>query len=1073
MPPPRLTLYEETALRGGLDPALTDFSLPRPAAPRTEPTIPPLSPEEESSLLARIGGAATSGLAWLGGSLGKAFGGRAIRGLLGGNLRELASVIPFSDTLGITDPSQEVRGAELLGNKEADLLSPEGIGGLGLDILLDPGTYLTFGGSALTPLGKAARQAGVLPKTLLGRTQGLAAGAPELGALASATGRSPAELAGQALGGVAGLRIPFTEPTAVLGTGPVGQKLAGLIDTGLDKLKYSAPVRYLSSLFDPTVGGATTAIGQRAGRAASEAFTAGQAAARTKQLEVLRILQEHDALGSGQLLRQAVEQPGSLYGPFAPGVEQGVTEAAAAVRGHLDEMLRLERSLGIPTKALLDETVNYFPRYRTVLEQDTRGFSSGARQGLPTGHPSLVGREEILRDFPGGTAGVNLLAADPELKALVGTPTLTPGAAAPKPLVAAQKIRERYLGMSAADEAEMFGLANRLSSSTNPLTEAEKAAYDALKSKWDQANRLTDWVRGLDPQYAEKGLEYFGNNPATDFLTRALHHERAVSGAGAIHEMLAATAEPAGAAAAGAVPLRQALTEAGFAEGGSVTQGAVQALQQRLSARGVTAGLDDLYVPAQVAKDASRYVKAVTTPEGLEPFLKVYDQVTNLTKTMQTTLWPAFHTRNFVTGLWMNWVTGSGDPRYPFSPMAYLKPLQEAVALRSGVTALEGANGIKGLTHLSAEDATRALQDEIYVHNVTGHKVFADVTGQGQHVAQQAAPRLPGQAQPTFGELLSGAIPRSGREWNPLNVAGVGANVDLFAPAAAGRRIGEASDDLNRVAAYLAKRRQGLEPAVAAAEVKATHFDYSALTPFERSTMRRVVPFYNWLSNNVPFAVSQLAAEPGGRYAMALRAAGEARGAEPGFLPPYLGEGVALPIGGPAEDGTRRFLSHTGLPFEDLAQEVNVRGYLGALNPLIKAPLELATNRQFFSGRDLTDLYTMTGNTVGDQLLMNSPLGRFVTAGRTLADERKDLLAKAVNLGTGVHVTDVDMGKARDIAVRELIDEATRGDRNVGRFERLYVRPENLANLSPQELLLLRLNATREAAHRQAALAGR
>ncbi len=38
------------------------------------------------------------------GGIEEKFGGRAIRGLLGGKPRELLSVVPFSDTLGITEP---------------------------------------------------------------------------------------------------------------------------------------------------------------------------------------------------------------------------------------------------------------------------------------------------------------------------------------------------------------------------------------------------------------------------------------------------------------------------------------------------------------------------------------------------------------------------------------------------------------------------------------------------------------------------------------------------------------------------------------------------------------------------------------------------------------------------------------------------------------------------------------------------------------------------------------------------------------------------------------------------------
>ena len=192
----------------------------RPSAKR-EPSLPPLSLEEEEGLLSKIGHGALSGLGWAGSSLDKAFGGRAIRGLLGGRPEELLSAIPLSDTLGITNPADAVSGAELLGKKDADFLSAEGIGGMGLEMLLDPGTYLTFGAkSAATPLGKIAAKAGLRPATAQA-VKGFSVGMPELETLArAATGfkqqgplplKALQEFAGKPLGGHVGLGIPFTD----------------------------------------------------------------------------------------------------------------------------------------------------------------------------------------------------------------------------------------------------------------------------------------------------------------------------------------------------------------------------------------------------------------------------------------------------------------------------------------------------------------------------------------------------------------------------------------------------------------------------------------------------------------------------------------------------------------------------------------------------------------------------------------------------------------------------------------------------------------------------------------------
>ena len=216
---------------------------------------------------------------------------------------------------------------------------------------------------------------------------------------------------------------------------------------------------------------------------------------------------------------------------------------------------------------------------------------------------------------------------------------------------------------------------------------------------------------------------------------------------------------------------------------------------------------------------------------------------------------------------------------------------------------------------------------------------------------------------------------------------------------------------------------------------------------------------------------------------MTTRAAGSLRqqGGEQ-FLPDYLGSGLALPMGGEDATGTKRFLTRLDLPPEQAFEAIKggpngaqntLMGLLGQTNPLIKAPLEWATGRQFFTGRDLEDLYSMTGNTAGDQLLMNSPLSRLLTTARTVADPRKweNPAALPLNLFTGAKVSDVDMPKQKSIAEREYVQAMLRGIPEVSKFETLSVRPENLGALTPEEFMLLRLNKTLEGRAQQAAKA--
>src|SRR6266852_7894835 len=139
------------------------------------PAFPAYSPEEEQSLLGKWGGVAASGLGYVGSTLDKAFGGRAIRGLLGGKPEELASLIPFSDTLGITDPANAVKGRDLL--EQAGMIEPSrpgfqwgDIAGMGAELALDPATLLLGPGKALTKAGLGAAKLGRVPLKPLATT---------------------------------------------------------------------------------------------------------------------------------------------------------------------------------------------------------------------------------------------------------------------------------------------------------------------------------------------------------------------------------------------------------------------------------------------------------------------------------------------------------------------------------------------------------------------------------------------------------------------------------------------------------------------------------------------------------------------------------------------------------------------------------------------------------------------------------------------------------------------------------------------------------------------------------------
>ena len=230
----------------------------------------------------------------------------------------------------------------------------------------------------------------------------------------------------------------------------------------------------------------------------------------------------------------------------------------------------------------------------------------------------------------------------------------------------------------------------------------------------------------------------------------------------------------------------------------------------------------------------------------------------------------------------------------------------------------------------------------------------------------------------------------------------------------------------------------------------------------------------------IPAMVKNLFEHPGGVQRNIIRASNTGR-REAGFVPEHLGTGTYIPLG-QRKDGMQAAITQFDIPTEQL-NLIDPRGVkktglrmLGMFNPFVKAPLEAFTGKQFFQDRELTDLegrIGRLGTTAGllkhpkqvpgwiEHAAANTPpLSGYLTRAGTWTDPRKSVGSKILNTLTGIKVSTTDMEKAKEIQVRNLIEAQLRGRPGVSVYENLYVSPEELALLSPQDRLLMQLSET-------------
>lgn len=1097
---------------GPLDDFYARLGMPNYSAPGAQSIMPgaspitPFPPAQEQSTFQALGQKVLPGVVWAGQALDKTMGARGVRGLLSGNPRELASILPFSDTLGITDPSQAVHGTELL--RRAGLVHGEDddwqnvLAGIGTEIALNPATYLTLGGSALTEAGQLASKLGMLKRmTMLGRMQGLTAAdiTPEIAATAGRLGINTANMIGRPLGGLAGLGIPFQAPSAIVGTGPTAQAIAGKLGQAADYLKYSMPGRSVSSLFDPTVEGTTSGAIQRLMRGSRAAeLESGVPAVREP---IAQIMQDLAPSRSGlpynpHLLRDLVE---NTHGAPLLAPPQYQT-AAEQIRALLATDLASGQAAGRPVTAFSSlYGTEYGPRSMAELER----VGSGSNRILSGATGNQIGRE-LYTDVPGGTKAIQGMYADPTIAGAQATLTGNPARAA---------IMNQHIGgdLHLMSQLDIMKQVNpHLFLPGSPL-EVELVKQHDL---WEKAGVWAGKLAGAEPErVGAQGIGLYNADPLGDLLKSRVANTTANANVGVARNVLS---DPAIYAQTGGdvVPLRSAIAASGL-EPNQAEADIMHALMQK-NVPIPTGGAANMMVPAEIYKDLVRLNSAGTVADSIGTPLRAIDSLTSLWKRF-TLMAPAYFGKKFGSGIFRSLAAGSGPGDLAFATDAantlhgggVVEGLVERIPQFKNAQIPVSVTNAGGTTTtiyrgMTDAEASAAIGRSAFAHEAAGRSQggLAELAGTSNAPAA-ILPQIPGEvAEPGMGDILknlfrgrtdaSGAsIDSLGVRMNPLNLRGVGGvgplglrNVDQFAPAVAARQAGELTDDLTRLPQFIERLMKGYSEGAAADATKASQFVGTHLAPFEQSVMRRVMPFYSYLRHKVPFLLDNLATTPGGLQAMALRGASDATELSRESVPPSLGGGMAIPLGQLDDQGKQAYLTRLGLPFDEAASflgtgpnamEHTGSKLLGQLNPLLKAPVELATG-QHFGQEGLSDQHGSPQGSLLEQLLMNSPAARAMTSGQTVLkaiEGQKSPAAAAINLLTGGKVSEVDAAKERMATERDLIEQLLHGDPNVRKFTNYYVTPEQMATLTPTEIAALRLQKSMEARAQAAARAKR
>lgn len=1067
---------------------------------------------------------------------------REIGALTGGTLSRVGDALALPDDLfrGLISgrPGERVTGRELL--RGAGLIGPKDtwssfVAGLGADILTGPTSYISGATKALTPAGIAAKKAGVLDTAATAATRKAIANGLDDAALPTvarrnrtaleATGRNlstfdPATVARPLYGsrtasrvsslddliqyaddpaaterslrsvmgdaeferlraepGLSksfGIGLPFTDPKIVgdfLGKG-FGDKYADALDTLGAAVRWSPVGRTAHAMFNNKVGGALDAEQQITNIADFKARERlGGIATGAHTYHLARVASQHPEVFQGD---EANRRLGRYIEGTADAADRAYVDSRPALKEYADswinnrqDYIRESKRAGLAANELRDAYgIEYLPRKaEAILEMaGKRNRKLGTALSHMTG--DMMGRTEAMQ-VPGGRDTIIDLSQD----AFVSGPKR----AAANDNEAAQHIMD---------------VLNAKVRAGQPMVEHGQALNIARVM-----HTLPDEVVKKSPLFGQHPIEMIGG------YMRG--RNEAIATAKTLYDSLATMARNRPYAEVGGtgryISVAEAIERLGLKTYDDATfdllddagdaarplAGAAQQMRDRL-ARVFQIGdpdqikLSEFSVPEEHVNRLLRGKEAFETGEAAQSLLNYLDHYTQAWRGSILT-WPARAVRDLYSGALSNWLEGASS----------LDGIRAARALmQEGPQSPTFQRVLQSITRYQTGDAVAEFYQDLARTGLIQQTQF---TAPGAAaIGKGALSNLPGYTPVTSRTILSELAPKSGRSWgqfkddffswkSQLNPLTETKNPILLA----GEQMNSLTDGVNRLSGYISLLKQGYEPSAAANAMKRAHVDYTALTGFEKSWMKRLFPWYSFQSRIFREVLRQLIEQPGGRYGQLIRATESVQdeGDENAYIPSGMRSQFAFPIpaefGGTPSPGSQVYLTDLDFPGFDQINMIETPGTLAGtatgtgrqiamqLHPGLRSAVELAAGQDLFTNRPIGEstspldaiLRSVSGNpnadvpAIIDKAAEVTPfVGRPLYAARSLLDTRGDrplwdrALSTAVNATTGV--------KRRAVAREDVLSDAAREaeesiDPYTREFKQVFI-PEHLQPQVPQ-----------------------
>lgn len=477
--------------------------------------------------------------------------------------------------------------------------------------------------------------------------------------------------------------------------------------------------------------------------------------------------------------------------------------------------------------------------------------------------------------------------------------------------------------------------------------------------------------------------------------------------------------------------------------------------QELYNAKAIKRAEDMIHVDEHMTDVLNNYT--TMTDKRIQSSLgKAFDSYTLMWKGAMTLIAPAYYTRNAIDSAWRGFMRAGEDT---YTPAQFAKNLGQVaydlVRKKGKISKMEF-----GRDWMSYNDVSPFLGEMgADVGAAAGRAAKVDSLDDVIKPWKDAANTRTWSEVKDHLNLFNAQGVRDPEKVGPQNI--------LFQ---AGQKVNDFIEQINRFATYKSLRENNMTDSQAKWLTDNIHYNYGKLKGgavqgnFADKVAKRIVPFWSFVQNNVPYQLGQLMNYPGGGHAQTLRLMNVAQhdSEGKGYVPSWVKETAAIRTGGTDEEAT--YLRRFGLSMEDPLSMLQFKGglpnihrtasrTLSQTHPLITMATKMYTGEDPYSGRKIKNMRSYTDEIskatgVGgrsdlvDMAFAASPGSRAMNVMDSLLFSPKPTMAKALDFATGMKFSTYDAEQAKLTDLSNQINEKLESDSMARFFKVPYAKDE-------------------------------